>query len=109
MFLLPERSELALIALLLVLWVVPRAEGWISKLRNPRIYEIVCSVGEERMEEIERLFFVSGLDVKKGGRIRSGDDMISQWKAHGKPEGHKRLVVMLFAHPDVKGFQMQVA
>ena len=106
MLLLPEKSLAFAAAILIVLWMVPRLEGWINKSRGPRIYEVVWSIGEAKMAKIERLFLESGLRVRRRRWAQSGEDMISQWEVHGAPEAHKRLVIMLFAHPDVKGFQI---
>jgi putative Mg2+ transporter-C (MgtC) family protein len=98
-------SGAATVAVLVVLWVFPVIEGWIDNIQHYRTYEVVCAA-DEKFEEIDSLFLKSGLRVRRGKRMKSGEGMICRWEAHGKPEKHVRLVEQLIAHADVKEFRV---
>jgi uncharacterized membrane protein YhiD involved in acid resistance len=98
-------SGIALIAALAVLWVFPVFENWINKVHDTHTYEVVCTPGKEKLQEIENLFLESGLRVRRNKRMKSETGTISIWYAQGKPEKHKQLVETLIAHPDVKEFR----
>ena len=98
-------SGAATVAVLVVLWVFPVIEGWIDNIQHYRTYEVVCAA-DEKFEEIDSLFLKSGLRVRRGKRMKSGEGMICRWEANGKPEKHLRLVEQLIAHADVKEFRV---
>jgi putative Mg2+ transporter-C (MgtC) family protein len=98
-------TGIALIAALAVLWVFPAFENWINKVHDTHTYEVVCTPGQDKLQEIEKLFHESGLRVRRNKRMKSETGTISIWYAQGKPEKHDQLVKTLIAHPDVKDFR----
>ena len=93
------------VAILIVLWVFPKIEGWIDHVRDARTYEIVTPVNLEKFDELQATFLECGLRTRRPRRIKSGADMICTWHAQGSPECHEKLVAKLFADPDVKQFK----
>jgi endonuclease III len=77
----------------------------INKVHDTHTYEVVCAPGQDKLQEIEKLFRESGLHVRRNKRIKSESGTISIWYAQGKPEKHDQLVETLIAHPDVKEFR----
>ena len=95
----------AAVAILIVLWVFPKVEGWIDSVRDARTYEIVTGVNEKKFEELKATFGECGLRLRRPRRSKSGSDMICRIYAYGTPKGHEQLVTKLFADSDVKEFK----
>ena len=92
------------VAILIVLWVFPKIEAWIDRVRDARTYEIVTPVNENKFEELKATFNKCGLRTRRPKRTKSGSDMICRIYAYGTPKCHDQLVAKLFADNDVKEF-----
>jgi len=98
-------SGAAAVAILIVLWVFPKIEGWIDRVRDARTYEIVTAIDMEKFDQLQATFHECGLRLRRQRRTKAGSDMICTWHAQGSPEAHEKLVAKLFADPDVKEFK----
>ena len=98
-------SAAGAVAILIVLWIFPKIEGWIDVVRDARTYEIVTPVSLEKFEELKAAFHECGLRTRRPRRTKSGTDMVCRIYAHGSPACHEQLVKKLFADPDVREFK----
>ncbi len=92
--------------ILTVLLAFPRLEAWIDNVRDVRTYEVVSSLDSDAFEELDGLFDKYGLRVTSRKRLKSGEDVICTWNAHGSPRDHEQLIDKLFAHAHVKEFKV---
>lgn len=91
---------------LVILWVFPRIEVWIDRVRDERTYEIVCPIRSELFEELEGMICGCGLGVTQAKRVKSGDQMICTWQVYGSPKEHDLLIEKLLAHAEVREFKV---
>ena len=94
----------AAVAILIVLWLFPRFEQSIDKVRVTRTYEIHCAANHELFEHLKNLVENSSLQVSDFSRSRSGANMICKWETIGRINDHERLNEQLFDHPDIVEF-----
>ena len=94
----------ATIAVLIVLWLFPRLEKSIDKVRVTRTYEIHCPADEELFESIKNEVEKSSLQISDFSRSRSGANMICKWETIGRINDHERLNKKLFDNPDIVEF-----
>ncbi len=89
----------------IVLWLFPRFEEWIDKIRDTRTYEVTCSSGLDKFKQIENLFQQCNVHVKKYQQCKTeNNEMICTLSTYGSPENHDRLIQELFADEEVKSF-----
>ena len=97
-----EIAGASTLIILIVLWLFPKVESLITRVREVRTYEITCPLNLEKVKTIDDLFRKSGLGIKRLQRTKSSKGLVCQWEAHGKPAAHEKLVEKLLAHTDVK-------
>ncbi|MFH1084775.1 MAG: MgtC/SapB family protein [Chloroflexota bacterium] len=85
---------------MVVLWIFPRVDKWIDRLRDSRRYQITCPLAS--LVEVEALLSQHGLRRRLLYRIRKGKEVSSIWEVHGRPADLERLTAQLFAHPDIR-------
>lgn len=89
---------------LIVLWVFPKLERWITNAQDTRTYEIVCSANVEKQEQLKAAFRQCGLRVQIRKRTKTNGDLTLTWEAHGPPPAHERFVAALLADGEIKEF-----
>lgn len=88
-----------------ILWLFPKFEDWIDKRRESRAYEVVCEIGSDKIEKIEKVFQSSGIKVKKSKQCKNKDqEMVCTFFTYGKPQNHERAIEVLMADEQVKAF-----
>ena len=93
------------IAILIVLWLFPRLEQSIDKVRVTRTYEITCLASDELFEKIQEDVESSNLQISDSSRSRSGENMICKWETIGRLNDHQQLNAKLFDNPDIAEFK----
>jgi putative Mg2+ transporter-C (MgtC) family protein len=88
---------IAVVLVMLVLWVFPKLERRVGRLRDTRTYEIACSHPEEMSGEMERLFQSSGLEVRTRHHYKRDDKVVWILEAGGHPAAHRKLTHELAA------------
>jgi len=94
----------ALTGAILILWIFPRIEEWIYKVRERRTYEIVCQLDPTRLLKLEGMFRDCGLQVKGHKLIKETEEMICVIDAYGSPDCHERVMETLFSDEKIKQF-----
>jgi putative Mg2+ transporter-C (MgtC) family protein len=89
-----------------VLLLFPRIEARIDAEWHSRRYEIVCALRDGLFEELEHEIRDCGLKIRSRKRTKSSAGMECTWTVYGPPKNHDSLVDRLFAHPEVKKFQV---
>ena len=95
-------SGVAVLVAMFVLWVLPLLERRIDNTREERKYEVVFKVKEGKLEELERLFLDSGLNIHNHSQTRSGKTMTHVWHAMGSPKRHAEIIQKLYADSEIK-------
>ena len=96
---------LALVGAMIILWIFPKFEERIYKIRSQRTYEILCEIKSNRLQEMEGLFQESGLGVKGHKLVKKSDEMICIIDSYGSPQNHEKVMAKLLADKDVKEFR----
>lgn len=91
-------------ATLIVLLIFPRLEQRIDNIRDARVYEIVCAIEPNIVQDIETMFAEANLRARLQRQAKDNGNMICIWYAHGSPKKQALLVRKLFEHPGVKEF-----
>jgi len=87
-----------------VLWLFPPPEEYIKRLRDDRLYEVVCPASMEKRDQLRGRILASGLRLKGEKQSRVGGDMHCRWETFGSPTAHQRFAQALFDDPEVKEF-----
>jgi len=88
-----------------ILWLFPKFEDWIDKRRESRAYEVVCEIGSDKIEKIEKVFQSSGIKVKRSKLCKNKDqEMVCTFFTYGKPQNHEQAIEVLMADEHVKAF-----
>jgi putative Mg2+ transporter-C (MgtC) family protein len=89
---------------LLVLWLFPVLEGWISNIREVRVYEVLCADNVRAHAQVEKLIAGCGMAVHGDRQSRRGGHVICSWQVQGTPASHRKLVDSLIASKAVEEF-----
>jgi putative Mg2+ transporter-C (MgtC) family protein len=90
-------------AVVVVLLVFPRVEGWIDQIRESRSYRIVIASGSIRkMDKIQQTLNDCSLHVLEHHQGKSGKTITSTWRAIGSPKNHDRFMSLMLKDKDIK-------
>lgn len=90
---------------LIVLWVFPKLERWITNAQDTRIYEIGCSANLEKQAQLQATFRQCGLRVHIRKLTKANGDLTITWEAHGPPPAHEQFVAALLADGEINEFR----
>lgn len=96
---------LALVGAMIILWIFPRFEEGIYKIRSRRTYEIVSEISENRLKEFEDIFVDCGLGVKGHKLVKKDHEMVSIIDSYGPPGNHEQVIERLLVDKEVKEFR----
>ena len=98
-------SLIATLLALLVLWVLPRLELLITKIRVIRMYQITTAADKAARDHVLEQFRRAELSVEQESEEKRGIEMVCVWIARGSPEAHQRLVNEMLADPQVLAYE----
>jgi putative Mg2+ transporter-C (MgtC) family protein len=93
-----------LAAALIVLWLFPQIETWISRAWEEKNYEIVCVLDNQREPLLRSDFERHGLQILSYQQQKIGEKLSFIWRAGGPRKNHEQLIRHLVSNPDVKEF-----
>ena len=92
-------------AVMIVLLVFPRFEGWIDRIRESRTYKIVISSSDaKRLEKIRESLAACDLYVREQHQSKIGETIVSTMQIMGKPQNHEKFVEILLKEKTVREF-----
>lgn len=89
---------------LVVLWCFPSVEGWISRVREEKNYEIVSALSNDCEPRLQADFERHGLRVIGYQQKKSEGAIHFYWRASGPRKCHQQLIKHLMSSPDIKEF-----
>ena len=85
---------------MVVLWVFPRVDSWIDRVRDSRTYRITSPATS--LPAVEALLAQHTTRRRLLYRIRKGKEVMSLWEVRGRPAELEQLTAELMAHPDIR-------
>jgi len=98
-------TSLAVLLILIVLWLFPRFEFWLDRLREERNYEILCSFQTGKSKDLEAVFRQCGLRLRSRRQAKTSRGMLYSWQATGSLQAHEQLVERLQTDAEVLEFR----
>ncbi len=93
-------------AALVVLWIFPLVERWISEVREERNYEIACALSNDREPQLRSEVLRYGLCIQGSQQRKVGDTLHFFWRVSGPRENHQKLIQYLVLSADIKEFDV---
>ncbi len=100
-----QLTGLVTLVILVVLWLFPYFEIWIDRVREERTYEITCTQGIDKADELEALVKECGLRMQHRRRVKWEKGVISTLALVGRHTAHDAFKQTLFEDKAVKEFR----
>src|SRR5580698_10017917 len=99
-------SVCSAILILLVLFVFSLLEGWIDRINQIRIYNIVCSYCNEPLHRYEELFRTHHLKFRRSTQRKSAENVITgEWIVQGSERNHRHCIHEVLRDTTVREFE----
>ncbi|HXF86026.1 MAG TPA: MgtC/SapB family protein [Anaerolineales bacterium] len=94
---------IASLVIITVLFVFPRLEERIDRIREARTYRITTSsTNIKKVERIQQALNACSLHILEHHQTKSETSIISTWRAIGSPKNHEKFVEQMLKDKDVK-------
>ena len=95
--------SIATLVIVIVLWVFPRIEERIDRIRESRSYKIVVATGGTRnVVKIQQVLDECSLHILEHHQSKSEDSIIGTWRVIGSPKNHDKFVEFILKDKSVK-------
>lgn len=95
-------SGAMVVAAMVILWFLPSIEHRIDNAREERKYEVVCSAGIDKYEQLENQFKECGLSIQSHSQVKNGSVMTCSWLAAGFPKKHSMVTRRFYEDQDIQ-------
>jgi putative Mg2+ transporter-C (MgtC) family protein len=92
-------------AIVVILFVFPRLEIWIDRIRESRTYRITLSTTNvEEIDTIHETLEACDLQVFEHHQSKIGSTIVGTWQTIGSPKGHEKFVTAMLKDQKIEEF-----
>jgi len=92
-------------AIMIILFVFPRLEIWIDRIRESRSYKIVISISSAKsVDTIHERLQEYDLKVSEHHQSKVGSTIVGTWHTIGSPQNHEKFVSAMLKDNDIEEF-----
>jgi putative Mg2+ transporter-C (MgtC) family protein len=95
----------AALVVIIVLWIFPRIELWIDRIRESRTYKIVVATANaEKIDQINEALRACELTVYEHHQSKTGNTIVGTWTTIGSPPHHEKFSSIMLKDQDIEDF-----
>ena len=93
------------LAIIVILFIFPRLEIWIDRIRESRSYKIVISTSNAgNVDKIHERLQACHLKVSEHHQSKVGSTIVGTWHTVGSPHNHEKFVSAMLKDKDIEEF-----